>query len=75
MAQPWSNARLSASTAAAPLAATPDPQGAAPVTGAVDECEVTFGHEMSVRRIYEAPRVTEPYTDAQWSAIESLSTQ
>ena len=36
-----------------PLAATPDPQGAAPVTGAVDECEVTFGHEMSVRRIYE----------------------
>ena len=30
-----------------PLAATPDPQGAAPVTGAVDECEVTFGHEMT----------------------------
>ena len=30
-----------------PLAATPDPQSAAPVTGAVDECEVEFGHEMT----------------------------
>ena len=55
-----------------PLAATPDPQGAAPVTGAVDECEVTFGHEMSVRRIYESPRVTKPYTDEEWRHIEAL---
>ena len=55
-----------------PLAATPDPQGAAPVTGAVDECEVTFGHEMSVRRIYESPRVTKPYTDEQWRQIDAL---
>ena len=55
-----------------PLAATPDPQGAAPVTGAVDECEVTFGHEMSVRRIYESPRVTKPYTDDEWRHIDAL---
>jgi uncharacterized protein (DUF2126 family)/transglutaminase-like putative cysteine protease len=55
-----------------PLAATPDPQGAAPVTGAVDECEVTFAHEMSVRRIYESPRVTKPYSDEQWRRIESV---
>jgi transglutaminase-like putative cysteine protease len=41
-----------------PLACTPDPSSAAPITGAVDECEVTFGHEMSVRRVWEAPRVT-----------------
>ena len=52
-----------------PLAATPDPQGAAPVSGAVDECEVTFAHEMSVRRIYESPRVTKPYSDEQWQRI------
>ncbi len=55
-----------------PLAATPDPQGAAPVTGAVDECEVTFAHEMSVRRIYESPRVTKPYSDEQWQRIERV---
>jgi uncharacterized protein (DUF2126 family) len=55
-----------------PLAATPDPQSAAPVTGAVDESEVIFHHEMSLRRIYESPRVTKPYTDEQWRQIDSL---
>ncbi|MDH4066245.1 MAG: transglutaminase family protein, partial [Acidobacteriota bacterium] len=55
-----------------PLAATPEPQSAAPVSGAVDQCEVTFGHEMAVRRIYESPRVTKPYTDDQWRQIDAL---
>jgi uncharacterized protein (DUF2126 family) len=55
-----------------PLAATPDPQSAAPVSGAVDECEVEFSHHMSVSRIYESPRVTKPYTDDQWREIDAL---
>ncbi len=55
-----------------PLACTPDASSAAPITGAVDQCEVEFTHEMSVTRIYEAPRVTKPYTPQQWAAIESL---
>src|SRR6266478_1697005 len=55
-----------------PLACTPEPGSAAPVTGAVEKCEVEFEHEMSVRRIYESPRVTRPYTDAQWAAIVDL---
>ncbi len=55
-----------------PLACTPDPTSAAPVTGGVSECEVEFHHEMSVRRIYESPRVTKPYTDPQWEAIVEL---
>jgi uncharacterized protein (DUF2126 family) len=55
-----------------PLAATPDPGNAAPITGATDECEVEFEHHMEVTRIFEAPRVTLPYTDAQWNDIESL---
>ena len=55
-----------------PVACTPEPGSAAPVTGAVDECEVTFSHEMSVSRILESPRVTQPYTDAQWQAIDTL---
>src|SRR5579862_9560852 len=54
-----------------PLAATPGHVGAAPVTGAADECQVEFGHEMTVRRIYESPRVTKPYTEEQWRAIEA----
>ena len=50
-----------------PLACTPEPSSAAPVSGAVDECEVEFEHHMSVTRIYESPRVTMPYTDEQWA--------
>src|SRR5262245_26646235 len=38
-----------------PLAATPEPQTAAPVSGLVSPCEVEFVHEMSVTRIHEDP--------------------
>jgi uncharacterized protein (DUF2126 family) len=55
-----------------PLACTPDPATAAPLSGAVAECEVAFDHQMHVRRIYESPRVTKPYTDAQWQAITTV---
>jgi uncharacterized protein (DUF2126 family) len=55
-----------------PLACSPDPSSAAPVSGAIDECETEFEHHMSVARVWEAPRVTLPYTDAQWQSIESL---
>ena len=58
-----------------PLACAPDPVAAAPVTGAVDKCEVTFTHTMSVTRIFESPRVTKPYTEEQWREIESLGHQ
>ncbi len=55
-----------------PLACTPEPSGAAPVSGAVDECETVFEHQMSVTRIWEAPRVTKPYSENEWSEIERL---
>ncbi len=55
-----------------PLACTPEPAGASPVSGAVDESEVEFEHHMSVRRIWEAPRVTKPYTSEQWQSIVRL---
>jgi uncharacterized protein (DUF2126 family)/transglutaminase-like putative cysteine protease len=56
-----------------PLACTPEPSAAAPISGAVDECETTFEHHMSVQRIWEAPRVTKPYSESQWSSIETLA--
>ncbi|WP_431822862.1 DUF2126 domain-containing protein [Burkholderia sp. F1] len=58
-----------------PLACTPQPTSAAPVEGLIDECEVTFEHEMAVTRVYESPRVTKPYTDAQWGAVRALGAQ
>lgn len=55
-----------------PLAATPTPESAAPVSGVVSASQVEFHHEMSVTRVHEDPRVTKPYSDAQWSAILAL---
>ena len=55
-----------------PLACTPEPESAAPITGATDPCSSDFIHEMRVERIFESPRVTKPYTDDQWTAIEAL---
>jgi uncharacterized protein (DUF2126 family)/transglutaminase-like putative cysteine protease len=55
-----------------PLACTPEPASAAPITGAVDDAECEFGFEMSVTRIHEDPRVTKPYTAEQWTAIHTL---
>jgi len=58
-----------------PVCATPEPSSAAPISGAVDEAEVEFGHEMYVKRLYESPRVTKPYTEDQWAAIDKLGHQ
>ncbi len=58
-----------------PLACSPEPGSAAPVSGSIDDCETEFEHSMSVTRIWEAPRVTLPYTDAQWAEIEALGHQ
>jgi uncharacterized protein (DUF2126 family) len=58
-----------------PLACTPDPGGAAPITGALEDCEVRFVHEMSVTRIFESPRVTFPYTEERWAQIDTLGRQ
>jgi uncharacterized protein (DUF2126 family)/transglutaminase-like putative cysteine protease len=55
-----------------PLACTPEPSSAAPVTGLVEDCETQFEHRMSIERIWEAPRVTKPYCEDQWDAVEAL---
>jgi uncharacterized protein (DUF2126 family)/transglutaminase-like putative cysteine protease len=55
-----------------PLACTADPGNAAPVIGFTDVCEVDFDFAMKVTRVHEDPRVTKPYTDAQWAAINAL---
>jgi uncharacterized protein (DUF2126 family)/transglutaminase-like putative cysteine protease len=55
-----------------PLACTPDPQSAAPLSGVVEQSEATFEYAMKVSRIWEAPRVTKPYTEDEWRAIDAL---
>ncbi|HEX7859996.1 MAG TPA: transglutaminase family protein [Verrucomicrobiae bacterium] len=55
-----------------PLACTPFPSDAAPITGSTDDCQSDFQHEMRLQRILESPRVTKPYTEEQWSEIVRL---
>jgi uncharacterized protein (DUF2126 family) len=55
-----------------PLACTPQPSGAAPIEGLVDEADVEFSHHMHVTRILESPRVTKPYTEEQWHEVLAL---
>lgn len=65
-----------------PLACAAEPITAAPVTGSYswnkdanrdsDRCEETFHFNMTVTRVHETPRVTKPYTEEQWHAIDAL---
>ncbi len=55
-----------------PLACTPSPLSAAPITGATGKCEVRFSFANDVERIHEDPRVTKPYRDGEWTAIQAL---
>jgi uncharacterized protein (DUF2126 family)/transglutaminase-like putative cysteine protease len=55
-----------------PLAATPHFRSAAPITGMVEPCEVSFAYDMSVVRLAEKPRVTAPFAPEAWSALDEL---
>jgi uncharacterized protein (DUF2126 family)/transglutaminase-like putative cysteine protease len=57
-----------------PLSATPHPASSAPITGATDPVAVEFSFRNTVRRIHEDPRVTLPYNQAQWTAVQALGT-
>ena len=63
---------LFASEGHIPLACTPQPSSAAPIDGMTDPCEVEFSFSNTVTRIREDPRVTLPYADADWAAIQAL---
>ena len=55
-----------------PLACTPEPASAAPITGMIDECECEFSYTNIVTRIHEDPRVTKPYAEGEWETIKAL---
>ncbi|HVI68806.1 MAG TPA: transglutaminase family protein [Bradyrhizobium sp.] len=55
-----------------PLAATPHFRSAAPITGTVELCEISFAYDVSVERLAEQPRVTAPFSLEAWSALDAL---
>ena len=56
-----------------PLAATPHPATAAPITGVIGPCESVLEFSNTVTRIHEDPRVTLPYTDEAWATIQDVA--
>ncbi|MGR3491796.1 MAG: transglutaminase family protein, partial [Shimia sp.] len=54
-----------------PLAATPAPSSAAPISGGLEKAEVSFDFDMAVTRLREPARNTQPLTEGQWRQVDA----
>ena len=56
-----------------PLSATPHYSNAAPISGGyTGQANVTFDFAMTVKRVAEHPRITRPFSDESWAALDAL---
>ncbi|QQA41694.1 DUF2126 domain-containing protein [Pelagovum pacificum] len=58
-----------------PLAATPHYRNAAPIAGGFSSAgapEVDFAFDMNVTRVAEHPRISKPFSEESWEALDTL---
>ena len=55
-----------------PLAATPHYRNAAPISGLASFANVEFAFDMQVKRVSEHPRITKPFSEEAWQALDKL---
>jgi uncharacterized protein (DUF2126 family)/transglutaminase-like putative cysteine protease len=56
-----------------PLVCTPSPAEAAPIWGTVEPAKVEFSYSLSVERLNEAPSLTKPFSDEEWSRVRAVA--
>jgi uncharacterized protein (DUF2126 family)/transglutaminase-like putative cysteine protease len=52
-----------------PLACSPNPVSASPISGSLEDVKTEFEFHMAVERVLDLPRATKPYQDKTWEAI------
>lgn len=55
-----------------PLAATPHYRNAAPIAGGTSRPASDFSFDMRIARVAEHPRITKPFSDESWAALDTL---
>jgi uncharacterized protein (DUF2126 family)/transglutaminase-like putative cysteine protease len=55
-----------------PLAAAPHYRSAAPISGSVEPAEIKFSFAVTLTRVSEQPRITRPFADEAWVALDAL---
>ncbi len=56
-----------------PLACTPSPSQAAPISGTVEPARVDFSFSLTAKRLNEPPSLEKPFSDEEWARVRAVA--